>query len=317
MKKKRKIILISLAIVVFIIGWTAILLVLPPSDFPLEKTVKIEAGLNLDEIATKLTSERLIRSERVFKFLVYLGGTARVIPAGDYFFPKKASAFSVAKRFGNGIFNLNLAKITIPEGATAKEIGVLIKRKIKEFDIENFNLLATPLEGYLFPDTYFFSPKITPAEAVEYLHSNFKNQTASALEAVKKSGRTLEEIITMAALLEEEAKTTDSRRIISGILWKRIDDDMLLQVDAVFPYIINKNTFEVTRKDLQTDSPYNTYKYKGLPAGPITNPGLDAILAAAEPLESPYWFYLSDHSGRMHYAIDYDQHKKNKAQYLN
>lgn len=120
----------------------------------------------------------------------------------------------------------------------------------------------------------------------------------------------------MASLLEEEARTTETRKMVSGILWKRLSAGMPLQVDAVFPYIIGKNTFEITLKDLEFDSPYNTYKYKGLPPGPISNPGKDSILAAIYPTKSDYWFYLSDKNGLMHYAITFDEHKINKAKYL-
>src|SRR3989338_1471741 len=97
---------------------------------------------------------------------------------------------------------------------------------------------------------------------------------------------------------------------------ERIERGMLLQVDAVFPYIIGKNTFEVTLDDLKTDSPYNTYKYKGLPKGPISNPGMDAILAAVYPEKTDYLFYLSDLDGNMHYAADFEGHKVNKFRYL-
>jgi len=121
----------------------------------------------------------------------------------------------------------------------------------------------------------------------------------------------------MASLLEEEARALETRRIIAGILWNRIKLGMLLQVDAVFPYIIGKNTYEVTLDELQVDSPYNTYKYPGLPVGPISNPGLSAIKASVTPIESKYLFYLSDKAGRMYYAENFEKHKENRIMYLN
>ena len=137
-----------------------------------------------------------------------------------------------------------------------------------------------------------------------------------AQDAIKKSGRTQDEILTMASILEKEASKIKDRQQIAGVLWHRIDVGMPLQVDAVFPYIIGKNTFELTREDLAVDSPYNTYKYKGLPPGPIGNPGLDSILAAATPIKSKYVFFLSDKQGNFHYAVTYAQHLVNKAKYL-
>jgi UPF0755 protein len=120
----------------------------------------------------------------------------------------------------------------------------------------------------------------------------------------------------MASLVEEEARTLETRRTIAGILWKRLKLGMPLQVDAVFPYIIGKNTYELSIGDLALDSPYNTYKYAGLPPAPITNPGLDAMLAAVTPTDSPYLYYLSDRNGKMHYARTHDGHLANKAAYL-
>jgi len=121
----------------------------------------------------------------------------------------------------------------------------------------------------------------------------------------------------MASIIEAEARTTESRRIISGILWKRISLGMPLQVDSTFVYINGKNTYELTSDDLKIDSPYNTYVYKGLPPTPIGNPGLDAILAALYPKTSKYLYFLSSKSGDMYYATTFEQHKRNKELYLN
>jgi len=120
----------------------------------------------------------------------------------------------------------------------------------------------------------------------------------------------------MASLLEEEARTLETRRMISGILWHRIDIDMPLQVDAVFPYILGKNTYEVTLEELKIDSPYNTYKYKGLPFGPISNPGLSSLSAAANPIENDNIFYLADVKGNTYYSKTFDEHKRKKSLYV-
>ena len=135
-------------------------------------------------------------------------------------------------------------------------------------------------------------------------------------EALKKSGKTLREVVIMASLLEKEAAKTEDRRMVAGILWKRISIGMPLQVDAVFPYIIGKNTFDLTRADLKVDSPYNTYKYKGLPVGPIANPGLDSMVAAMTPVKSNYIFYLTDMQSKFHFSVTYAQHLANQKKYL-
>ena len=134
--------------------------------------------------------------------------------------------------------------------------------------------------------------------------------------AVAESGRDFSDIVIMASLIEKEAGSRKDAEIISGILWKRIEIGMPLQVDAVFPYIIGKNTYEVTLQDLEVDSPYNTYKYPGLPIGPISNPGLVSIKAAINPQKTNYLYYLNDTNGVMHYATTFDEHKINKARHV-
>ncbi len=120
----------------------------------------------------------------------------------------------------------------------------------------------------------------------------------------------------MASLLEKETKADEDRRIVSGILWHRIDIGMALQVDAVFGYIKGIDTYHPTAADLEIKSPYNTYLNRDLPPGPIGNPGKDALLAALMPEPSSYLYYLTDESGALHYAATFDEHKANKAKYL-
>ena len=120
----------------------------------------------------------------------------------------------------------------------------------------------------------------------------------------------------MASILEEEARSFEDKQIVAGILWKRLDNDMALQVDAPFVYLLGKGSADLTLDDLKTDSPYNTYLYRGLTPTPISNPGLESLRAAVEPIASEHLFYLSDADGVMHYAEDFEQHKRNKELYL-
>jgi UPF0755 protein len=168
----------------------------------------------------------------------------------------------------------------------------------------------------LFPDTYFISPLANESEIMQMMRSNFFSKTTSLRPTILLSARGEKEIVTMASLVELEASKFEDQKMVAGILWNRFDIGMRLQVDAVFPYIIGKNTFQVTTKDLQFDSPYNTYKYKGLPPGPIGNPGLQSIKAVLNPTPSDYIYYLSDLEGNFHYAKTHEEHVKNKAKYL-
>ena len=145
---------------------------------------------------------------------------------------------------------------------------------------------------------------------------NFNVKIKSIDDAIRAFKKPLKDIVIMASILEAEARTTETRRIIAGILWKRLDIGMPLQVDAAFQYIDGKTTFQLATSDLETDSPYNTYTRKGLPPTPITNPGLDAILATITPIKTPYLYYLTDKDGKMHYAVTHEGHLANKEKYL-
>ncbi len=280
------------------------------------KMVRIRSGMNLEGITELLAEEGVVRSAQVTEVLARLRGVGTQIEAGDYFFSEPISAWEVTSRLLESEKGIDLVRVTLPEGLTANQKAHLISSRLPEVDRSFLAQKGQKYEGYLFPDTYYFSPFSDEAEILEIMLDNFKNRIEPLEEEIERSERTLEEIVIMASMLELEARTTESRRMISGLLWKRLDDGMLLQVDAVFPYIIGKNTFEVTLEDLRYDSPYNTYRYPGLPAGAIANPGLDSIKAALRPIESPYWYYLSDMEGNMHYTITHEDHVRNKHKYL-
>lgn len=289
-----------------------------PSRFTEGKIFSVKEGQTLSEISNSLLSAGYIRSAFVFKLIVrglFLEGTGAV--AGDYFFEKPINSVSLAERIVSGDFRVAPAKVTVPEGLNKFEIADILSKQLQHFDSKKFIALAP--EGYLFPDTYFFSPTIEPEKIIEIMRANFDTQTEPYLlqiEKAEKNGRSLDDVIKMASIVETEARQTETRRIIAGILWKRIDEKMLLQVDVSFKYINGKGTNELTGTDLEIDSPYNSYKYSGLPPTPIANPGLDSIVAVLSPTESPYYYFLSDDEGTMYYATTFEEHKKNKLLYL-
>ena len=310
---------ISLGVIILVVLFLLYLLFLqPPPDFPIKEFIKVEKGLTIEQAAETLAGTGVIKSPLAMKLWYKLGlaGESNPLVAGDYFFEHRLPLWSVIDRLATGHLGLEYVRITIPEGLTLVQIGKLLEGKLSEFNRARFTLITKGLEGYLFPDTYFFAPNATEDEVVEEMRENFELKIKDLKPDMAISGRTLEEIITMASIIEKEAITPESRRIISGILWKRIDTGMKLQVDAVFPYFLGKNTFELTREDLWFDSPYNTYRYEGLPPAPIANPSFDSIESSLYPEETSYWFYLSDMRSQMHYARTHDEHIKFKNQYL-
>ena len=209
----------------------------------------------------------------------------------------------------------NEITITIPEGYTVKQIAKVFENNNLFLKGEFLSLYETD-EGYLFPDTYKFFKNTTPQKVSEKMKNNFDIKVAEFLPEIARQKKSLNDIIIMASIIEKEVHNPEDRKIVSGILWKRIERGIGLQVDASLMYILGKTSAELTQDDLKINSLYNTYKYKGLPAGPISNPGKNAIEAAIFPQTSPYLFYLSDNDGITRYARNFEEHKNNKFKYL-
>lgn len=303
---------IALLILFFVIVYAS----LPPRDFPQGKIISIKSGQYLSQVSEILEKENVIKSKFLFKTFVTLLSSRRQIIATDYLFDKPQSALRVAHRVIKGDQELPKKKVTIFEGMTVRQIGTTIKKAIPDFDVETFLVLAKPYEGYMFPDTYFFYDNISAESVVSQLRSTFTDKIKTQLLAIQAFGKPLEDVVKMASIVEKEATKMEDRKIIAGILWKRIEINMPLQVDPPFYYTLGKDSASLTRADLSSDSAYNTYIHKGLPPTPIGNPGLSSIEATINPIKTKYLFYLSDKKGNMHYAVDHEGHVANKAKYL-
>jgi UPF0755 protein len=277
---------------------------LPKEKISSSKIFSVEKGQGLFEIGKNLEKEKLIKSKIFFDFYVILIGKEKNLQAGKYFLSPSMNIPQIAQKIILG--DIAKVKITIPEGFTVKEIEERLGIKLPG---EN-------LEGYLFPDTYYFPIGVSGEEIVRTMRKNFEKKISPYKKEIEKSGRSLQEIITMASLLEKEVKTKEEKEIASGILWKRLKAGIPLQVDATINYITGKKTTKISFEDLQIDSPYNTYKYKGLPPTPICNPGLESILAALYPKESEYWYYLSTPEGKTLFFKTLEEHNLAKEKYL-
>ena len=287
-----------------------------PRAFSGEVTIVIQEGLTLSQISKLLKERNLIKSPAVFETLIIAlegqGGARH----GEYVFKKPQNVWTIARRIVSADFGLIPVKITLSEGLTVAGMADILEKKLTGFNKDVFVRIAKKDEGYLFPDTYRFFPNAGALEAYKTLRKTFDEKIKLMENDIAKSQKTPRDIVIMASLLEKEARTMETRRTIAGILWKRLSIGMPLQVDAAFEYIIGKNTYTLTTEDLKIDSPYNTYKYKGLPPGPIANPGLGSIEAALNPLESPYFFYLSDKEGNIYYSRTHDEHVIKKSRYI-
>lgn len=286
-----------------------------PSDFGKNRLILVEGGAGLNEIADALHSEGIIKSPFIFKTIVFLSGRHKEIKAGEYFFDKPLSVIGIARRLADGAYGLSPTRVKITEGWTAWQMGAHFE-ELGFFSRKEWMEFAEDKEGYLFPDTYFFLPNTTPGVVSRTMLENFDKKTSDLKPEIEKSKRGFEDTIIMASIIEKEMSSYEDGRIISGILWKRLDAGMGLQVDAALTYVTGKSSAELTEKDLALDSPYNTYKYRGLPPTPIGNPGLDAIRAAIYPEKTLYWYYLHGKDSEPRYAINFEEHKENKQKYL-
>jgi len=309
--------LIIILITGFFATYSYLYLIRPPDAFPLDRLVTVPEGQSLAQIAGTLEEQGIVQSALTFRITATILGKGREMRAGDYLFKEPEDLFSVTRTISIGAYGLEPIHIRIGEGATTRQMAVIFASQLERFNQANFLVQAQPMEGYLFPDTYFFLPNATEETVIKTMRQNFDIHEATIDDQVKASGHTLDEIVTMASIIEREAGPAgDDRRMISGVLWNRLTKGMALQVDVSFLYTVGKSTFDLTRKDLASDSAYNTYTHKGLPPTPIGSPSMNSLIAAVNPIKNDYIFYLADSSGVTHYSKTYTQHLIKKNTYI-
>ncbi len=307
-------------IIILILGllsiYTYLYLIRPPDQFPLQKIITVPSGESGKVVSEILEEDGVVRSALMFRIMATLLGHERDLHAGDYIFTEPLDVFHVARTIGIGAYGLEPLKIRIPEGATVREMATVFSIELQDFNAQNFLVQAEPLEGYLFPDTYFFLPNATENTVIEAMRQDFDVHEATIETQVEAFGRPLSDDVTMASIVEREASNTQDRRMIAGVLWNRIARGMPLQTDVTLQYTLPIADSQLTLSDLQSGSPYNTYTHKGLPPGPIGSPSLDSLLAAVTPIKSNYLYYLADNSGVTHYCAAFVCQLANEREYL-
>jgi UPF0755 protein len=310
----------GIVVSVLIFGFFYTLFWRSPRPFPQQALITVEKGESLTQVANDFENRGVIISSFWLKtFIVILGGQKRVI-AGDYYFPDAVSLFKVAEMIHSGKFGLIAKKITLPEGSSSFEMAKILEKELPAFKSTDFlnEVQDNNYEGYLFPDTYFLTPNTKSGDVILMMRENFARQIELYQSDILKSKKSMDDIVRVASIIEEESNSNlDNKRIVSGIIWKRLRLGMPLQVDSAFSYYNGKNSYTLTKADLTENHDYNTYLNKGLPPTAITNPGIDSLRAAIAPTQTEYLYFLSDKQGGMHYAKTFEQHKVNRAMYLN
>lgn len=347
-RKIVSIIIIALILIIAVGGFSGYMYIksaLEPVD-PSNKEnidITIPMGSTTSSIASILEENGIIKDARVFRFYIKFKNQSD-FQAGDYLFNQTQSLDEIIESLKSGkIMAEPMYTVTIPEGKTIQEMAEIYATQLPfteedfldkandteyiEELIERFpSILSekilepeinTPLEGYLFAATYEFYVK---DPAVELVIENMLEKTRSVvvpyLDDIENSEFTVHEALTFASLLENEARTEEQRKQISGVFYNRLEIGMKLQTDPTVLYALGGHKDRVLYEDLEVESPYNTYFVDDLPIGPISNFAENALAAVFEPEESDFIYFLHDSEGNIHYSVTYDEHLDYKEQYI-
>lgn len=288
--------------------------------------ITISKGQGLNSIGNTLKEAGLIRSVRAFRIQIIISNLATKIQAGDFAIPPNLSLSQVAQSLTHGTSD---RWVTLLEGWRSQEIAQALVDVLSKdnpdytFDADAFIALTRDLEGKLYPDTYSFSRTTTAQDVVDRLTGRFSSQIETL---TNNSGLSDYQALILASLIEREALADSERPIIAGVLLNRLNNGWPLQVDATVQYAKTSSSCRIltcdwwpnniTRADLEIDSPYNTYKNQGLPPAPISNPSFTTLKSAYNPAKTPYWFYLHEPTGEIHFAKTIEEHNANVAKYL-
>ncbi len=300
---------------------------------------EVEDGDSVSEIAQDLNEAALIESELFFKIYVKLTGNASSLQAGSFELTPGMNFRALVAELTDA--QAQEVEVTIPEGYTIEQIGEAVMEALPGISEEDWEEATGPngkwrieedeivggisddqgLEGYLFPDTYRFRTDASAQTVVETMVLTLKRRLAENDVTIPESlqfanGLTFHEMITLASIVEREVRSAEDMKLVAGIFYTRLQIGMALQADSTVNYLTGKKETSVSLEDSKIDSPYNTYQNLGLPPGPISNPGMNAILAVLHPTDSEYLYFLTTPEGDVMYATSFDQHVANKYQYL-
>ncbi len=295
-------------------------------------TIKIAEGSTAKQVVTVLDDNDLIMNKISFEIYIRLNNAAGDIRPGKYTFePGKVTYDSILSMLKAGDVVSAESKLTIPEGYTVWQIAQLLEEKniVEAQDFLDYASSETPIydyipdgsdytkfEGFLYPETYVIGSSWDSETILSVLLDQFdKIWTEERQAKAEAMGMTAKEIITVASLIEREVKVDSERPIVASVIYNRLNAGMLLQIDATVQYALGNQKERLLYSDLEIDSPYNTYKYKGLPAGPIASPGIACIDAALNPADTNYFYYQTsaDGDGSHYFCETYEEHQAYSA----
>jgi UPF0755 protein len=290
------------------------------------KLVLVPKGSPLPEVVEIFREGGVLPHPLAFRALVLLTFSGRRLHYGEYAFPTPPSAFEAWRRLVRG--DVIKYEVTVPPGANLYDVAELLEKK-KLAKAEAFlAMAASPIvlrrleipgesaEGYLFPDSYIFVKPVTPEEILEFMVRQFRREVPpDAEKRAKEAGLSLHQVVTIASIIEKETGIEEEKPIVSAVIRRRLALDMPLQMDPTVIYGVKRFDGTVTRKDLRTAGPYNTYLNRGLPPGPIANPGLAALAAALNPSKAEYLYFVSRNDGSHTFSRTLPEHNRAVEQF--
>lgn len=298
-----------------------------------EIIVEIPEGSRAKDISNILREEKLIKNKRVFVSNVKNSKNAEKVKAGKYKFSQNMNNKMIIDKLIAGKIYQDGIKVTFPEGSVStdvvdklvkngigkREVYVKLFRSPKEFS-KKYSFLSnskiTTLEGFLYPETYFFKKGITEKEVFEKMLAEFeKKYNKEVKPIIEKNKFDFYDTIIMASIVEKESVNDEDRDIIAGIFYNRLDKNMKLQSDAVLQYGLPERKSRVLYKDLKVETPYNLYLNAGLPPTPVANPGIKSLIAAARPKDTDYLYFVTGTDGKNYYSKTFEEHKVHADKY--
>lgn len=288
--------------------------------------VEIPAHEGVLAIARRLEAAGAVRSRQAFVVLAALRGGVRRLKAGEYEVPRGATTVAVLRLIEGG--RVRQHTVLHPEGATVAELARALAEERLAAPAEVMRVATSAMflrahgiegpsaEGYLFPDTYQLVRGMRADEILGRMVQRLRAKLGPETEArARARGLTLHQLLTLASIIEREAVAPGERRIISAVFWNRLERDMPLQADPTVQYAVGKERRTLTRGDLQTDHPFNTYRRAGLPPGPIASPGIESIQAALDPAPVAYLYFVKLDERRHHFSTTMAEHNAAVARY--
>lgn len=298
-----------------------------------QKTFVVREGQGVNQISQELYDANLIKNKFVFETWLWIKKSENKVQAGVYDLPAGISIKNLANLLIIGPaqsqqavtllegWTINLMADYLAKAGLDKDKFIELSSSKKNWQNDYDFLLDAPasasLEGYVFPDTYFIDSFTGEAGLIIKALNNFnKKLTDDLREEIDRQNKTIFEVVTLASIIEREVPDFVDKKMIADVFLKRLEAGIGLQSDATVNYVTGKGLAQPTYADLEIDSPYNTYKYRGLPPGPISNPGIDSIEAVLYPTSNEYYYFLTTKENEVIYSRTYEEHLENKARYL-